>query len=114
MGALAVIVAAACGAPAEEATADSQEQATAAERIEMTVEGLACPLCARALERQLAEVEGSQAFEIDVDTGEVVFGVTRGHGLNDERLRDLVEAAGFRLEAVHRAPWIEDPAQGRG
>ena len=111
-GTLAIIwiAAAACGAPEEETAVGSLEQAATTDRIEMTVEGLACALCARALERQLAEIEGSQAFEIDVDTGEVAFGVNDGHGLTGERLRDLVEAAGFRLEEVRRAPWIDDPA----
>jgi len=112
IGALAIIwiAAAACEAPEEETAAGIPEQAAATERIEMTVEGLACALCARALESQLAEIEGSQAFEIDVDKGEVAFGLNDGHGLNGERLRDLVEAAGFRLEEVHRAPWLDDPA----
>jgi copper chaperone CopZ len=110
IGMLIAAALAACGAPGEEAAAGVEGTPAAEHQVEMTVDGLDCPLCERALQRKLAEIEGSGGFEVDLASGRVTFGLAEGFELNDRMLRDLVEEAGFRLTAVTRAPWIEDPA----
>ncbi len=46
--------------------------------LTVQVDGLACPFCAYGLEKKLKKVEGVEALNIDINTGEVVLSVAAG------------------------------------
>ena len=62
------------------------------ETITYTVSGMSCAHCKRAVSEELAQVEGVEAVDVDLDTKLVV---VQGASLDDEALRAAIEDAGY-------------------
>lgn len=90
--------------PAESDAAEPTEPVT----IEMTVTGLSCPFCVYGLEKRLKTLEGLETLEVDTETGEVMLVLEDGREVSEERIRELVNEAGFNVDRFTRAPWIPD------
>lgn len=61
------------------------------------VKGLACPFCAYGIEKQLNQIDGVDAVEVDVETGRVLVTMEEGASLSRERAGQAVNDAGFTL-----------------
>lgn len=98
------------------ATSVAQEEAPAAgpQRIEMVVHGLSCPFCAYGLEKKLRRVEGLDSLAIYFREGQVVLLVREGSKATDQRLRQLVNDAGFEVAKIERRPREETPSEDVG
>lgn len=98
--------------PAAPAVAQAVEAPETPNGVEMTVTGMACSLCAAALERRLKGFDGVEedGIGMEVATGKVTFTLAEGHELTEEKLRELVREAGFVVKEIVRAPWIDGPA----
>ncbi|MBI4539172.1 MAG: heavy-metal-associated domain-containing protein [Gemmatimonadetes bacterium] len=76
--------------------------AAAPERIELRVTGLSCPLCAYGLEKKLKKLEAVERVSVELKTGLVVLDLGDGAQLSDERLRAVVQEAGFAVTGIKR------------
>jgi mercuric ion binding protein len=99
--ALALLLAAPVLLHAQQSTDDSTP---APQRIEMTVTGLSCPLCAYGLEQKLRrQLEGVDSVHVDLETGKVLILIRDGRKAPDERLERLVRDAGFVVRRIERS-----------
>ena len=62
------------------------------ETISYTVPDMSCGHCKQAVTEELAQVEGVEAVDVDLETKLVV---VRGEGLDDAALRAAIEEAGY-------------------
>jgi mercuric ion binding protein len=89
------------------------------ERVEMRVDGLACPFCAYGLEKKLKDVPGVSEIEIRVDDGIVILKSKKGESVAVDRLKPAVKDAGFtareiRATAVGNLATVNDRPVLRG
>ena len=61
----------------------------------VTVEGMTCDHCVRAVQSELADVPGVAAVDVDLATGRVA--ITADRPLDDGAVREAVEAAGYQV-----------------
>jgi copper chaperone len=62
------------------------------ETVTYRVPGMHCGHCEAAVKEELAEVEGVEAVDVDLDSKVVM---VRGTRLSDDSLRAAIEAAGY-------------------
>lgn len=84
--------------PAPRAAAES----TTAQSATLTVHGLACPLCAHNIDKQLLKVSGVQNVDVDLGSGLVKVRFVDGTQPSDKELAAAVEAGGFTLNKIER------------
>lgn len=70
--------------------------------LQLTVKGMSCPLCARTLEKRLAELPGVAAVTVRAADGIVHIREEKGRRLTEAALRQTVESAGFSADSVRR------------
>jgi copper chaperone len=58
------------------------------------VSGMSCEHCVAAVSSEVGELPGVEAVEVDLSSGAVV---VHGSKVDDEAVRDAVEAAGYSL-----------------
>lgn len=76
------------------------------QRIEMTVTGLSCPVCAYGLEKKLRkQLKGVDSVHVDLETGNVMILIQDGRNAPDQRLEQLVKDAGFVVTKIERDDW---------
>jgi copper chaperone len=61
------------------------------------VPGMHCGNCERAVKQELAQVDGVESVEVDLESK---FVLVRGNDLSDERLRAAIDEAGYAAEAA--------------
>lgn len=64
-------------------------------RLELRVDGLACPFCAYGLEKNLKALKGAKRLEIDINKGIVTIFPEEGELIPVYRLREAVKDSGF-------------------
>lgn len=74
----------------------------AASSIKVEVNGLVCDFCARALEKVFGKEESVKAIDVNLDTKIITVNFNEAQTLSDERITDLITAAGYNVEAIHR------------
>ena len=62
------------------------------ETVEYRVPAMHCSHCEAAVKEELADVEGVEAVDVDLESKVVI---VRGTGLSDESLRAAIDAAGY-------------------
>jgi copper chaperone CopZ len=62
------------------------------ETVTYTVPGMSCEHCRAAVSEEVSGVAGVETVEVDLDRKLVT---VRGTGLDDARLRDAIEEAGY-------------------
>jgi len=70
------------------------------ERVEIRVDGLACPFCAYGLEKKLKEVDGVAKVQINVDKGLAALDNKEGKSIAVEKLEPVVADAGFASREI--------------
>jgi mercuric ion binding protein len=64
------------------------------------VEGLACPFCAKGLEKHLKELDAVADVTISLKEGEAVLHFKSGRSVSEKALREAVKRAGFTAGAI--------------
>lgn len=65
------------------------------EKVEIRVDGLACPFCAYGLEKKLKKIEGVEKVQINVKDGIATLRSKKGKSVEFENLESVVKDAGF-------------------
>jgi copper chaperone CopZ len=71
-----------------------------AESYTLEVNGLKCQHCANKLERELQTLEGVESVSFDLDAKRVELNLADGQDLQEDRLRQTIQGAGFNLVKV--------------
>ena len=69
----------------------------------ITVNGLVCDFCARALEKVFGQEEAVKAIDVNLDTKIITVNFKEGQTLSDERLTQLITDSGYNVEGINRA-----------
>lgn len=64
----------------------------------LTVEGMSCAHCERAVKEALGELEGVSNVDVDLDSKQVI---VNGEGLVDEKLKSAIEDAGYDVVKIN-------------
>lgn len=78
------------------------EQSVQSGDAQVTVNGLVCDFCARALEKVFSKEEAVEAISVDMDTKLVTVNFNDGQSLDDDRLTQLITDAGYNVENINR------------
>lgn len=70
------------------------------ESVTLHVRGLACPLCAHNVDKQLLRVAGVRSVAVDLGTGEVRVALHGAVRPSPQQIADAVEVGGFTLERI--------------
>lgn len=70
------------------------------ESVTLHVRGLACPLCAHNVDKQLLRVAGVRSVEVDLGSGEVRVALHGAVRPSPKQITDAVEVGGFTLERI--------------
>ncbi len=90
------------GEPATQPARRAAPESTTAQSATLTVHGLACPLCAHNIDKQLLKVSGVQNVDVDLASGLVKVRFAGGPQPSDKALAAAVEAGGFTLNKIER------------
>jgi copper chaperone CopZ len=75
-----------------------------AESYTLEVQGLKCQYCANRLERELQTLEGVESVSFDLDANHVELSLADGQELQEDRLRQTIQDAGFELVEPAQEP----------
>ena len=68
----------------------------------VSVNGLVCDFCARALEKVFGKEEAVKAIDVNLDTKIITVNFNEGQTLSDEKITQLITDAGYNVEGIHR------------
>ena len=71
--------------------------------ITIHVKGLVCDFCARSAEKTFGKTKVVEHINIDLDNGIIQLELKEGETLFDEKIKELIEANGYALEAIERS-----------
>ncbi len=70
------------------------------EKVDISVDGLACPFCAYGLEKKLKDIEGVGRLEINVDEGITLIESEPGESIDVDKIEPVVKDAGFTPKGI--------------
>jgi len=70
--------------------------------VHVSVNGLVCDFCARALEKVFSKEEAVKVIDVNLDTKMITITFNEGQNLDDERITTLITDAGYNVEGIHR------------
>lgn len=68
----------------------------------VSVNGLVCDFCARALEKVLGKEAAVKAIDVNLDTKIITINFKAGQSLSDVRITELITDSGYKVENIHR------------
>lgn len=83
-------------------TTPVQAAETCEDKINVTVNGLVCDFCARALEKVFDERDNVKGIEVDMDSGLVTVDMQPDKTLDNETLTQLIIDAGYNVREIHK------------
>lgn len=89
-------------AHAESGETTHAEVPTASGDAHVSVNGLVCDFCARALEKVFGKEEAVKAIDVNLDTKIITVNFNEGQTLSDEKITQLITDAGYNVEGIHR------------
>lgn len=81
-------------------TTNVQAAETCEDQIKVTVNGLVCDFCARALEKVFGERDDVNGIKVDMDSGLVTVDMQPGQSIDDETLIQLIIDAGYNVREI--------------
>lgn len=87
---------------AAESTIQTFENVAAKDKVFVSVNGLVCDFCARALEKVFSKRDEVVGINVNLDKGEVLVAMREGQTINDETLTQLITDSGYNLTAIKR------------
>ena len=76
--------------------------ASAANIAQVSVNGLVCDFCARALEKIFSKEEAVESIDVNLDTKIVTVVFKDGQSIDDERLTYLITDSGYNVDTINR------------
>ncbi len=73
-------------------------------QYDMRVDGLACPFCAYGIEKKFTKTEGVKSVDIDLQNGLVVVKTNEGKSFTEDKLKTIINDAGFTMKSVTEKP----------
>jgi len=73
-----------------------------AQKIDITVNGLVCDFCARALEKTFKKQKDVDWIAVNLDSGNIGIGTKPGADISDATIKDLVVNAGYNTVDIKR------------
>tara|TARA_B100001971_G_scaffold210292_1_gene235471 strand:+ start:847 stop:1194 length:348 start_codon:yes stop_codon:yes gene_type:complete len=70
--------------------------------IHVSVNGLVCDFCARALEKVFGKEEAVQNIDVNLDTKVITITLNEDKNITDERIKALIADSGYNVEGIHR------------
>jgi copper chaperone CopZ len=64
------------------------------DRIEVNVNGMACPFCAYGIEKKLRAIAGARNVKVDLEAGRATFEAPAG-SVSEEQVKQAIKDAGF-------------------
>ena len=76
--------------------------AYASHAIEVSVKGLVCDFCARALEKVFGKQEEVSSINVDLDTKIITIDLNEGQDMSDEKITELITDSGYNVDGITR------------
>lgn len=76
--------------------------ALAAEALKISVNGLVCDFCARAIEKVFSKQEAVDSVSVDLTTKLITANMKDGQTLSDDEIKSLITDAGYNLVEIKR------------
>ena len=76
------------------------------ERAEITINGLVCDFCARAMEKTFSKKEEVKNIDVNLDNGIITVFFNDDKTLSDETLKEAVLDAGYDLKEIKRREYL--------
>jgi len=70
--------------------------------VHVSVNGLVCDFCARALEKTFGKQESVKGIDVNLKSKVVTINFIDGQTLDDEIITQLITDAGYNVEGIHR------------
>ncbi len=105
---LSTIIAFSMAAPAHARVAAVQPEAQAeavalkSGDAKVSVNGLVCDFCARALEKVFGKQDEVNTIDVNLDTKIISISFKDGQNLDDETITNLITDAGYNVETINR------------
>ncbi len=74
----------------------------AVDKIAVSVNGLVCDFCARALEKVFYKRDGVEGVDVNLDTKIVTLEVVKGTDISDEEITELITDSGYNVTKISR------------
>lgn len=78
------------------------EDAVKGETMNVTLKGLVCDFCARAIEKTFAKQADVEKVDVDLDSALLVVEMKPGKTMDDGTVARLVAESGYEVESVRR------------
>ncbi|MBI4395789.1 MAG: heavy-metal-associated domain-containing protein [Elusimicrobia bacterium] len=69
-------------------------------RVQMRIEGMACPFCAYGVEKHLKKVRGVEEAKVNLGEGTAAVTLKPGAEVTAEQVRQAVRKAGFKASEI--------------
>ncbi len=83
-------------------TAPALAERECSNRIDVSVNGLVCDFCARALEKVFDDKQAVKEIAVNMDKGIVKVHLQPGETLSDEAITGLVTDSGYNVRTINR------------
>ena len=87
---------------AEDSKPATAEQTISTGDVHVSVNGLVCDFCARALEKVFGKEEAVKGIDVNLDTKMITINFNKGQSLDNETITNLITDAGYNVEGIHR------------
>ena len=68
----------------------------------VSVNGLVCDFCARALEKTFGKKDEVKSIDVNLETKIVTVNFNEGQSLDDETITQIITDSGYNVEGIHR------------
>ena len=85
-----------------EAKTGSIEGAACEDVVNVSVNGLVCDFCARALEKTFGKQDEVSQINVDLEKGQVAIAMKEGITISDEMLTKLITDSGYNVTAIDK------------
>jgi cation transport ATPase len=82
--------------------------AALAETVKVSVNGLVCDFCARALEKVFSKKEEVQNIDVNLSTKIITVVFNEGQSMSDEELTKYIVDSGYDVEAIERVELTDE------
>lgn len=72
------------------------------DKVVVSVNGLVCDFCARALEKTFGKRDEVAGIDVDLDNGKVSISMKKGMTISDEELTKLITDSGYNVSAIDK------------
>ena len=69
--------------------------------VHVSVNGLVCDICDRALEKVFGKQEAVSGIDVDLDEKVITISFKEGQALDDETIIQLITDSGYNVEDIH-------------